>query len=397
MDVEPAAETEFVTIVHPAYPNRTQQRELQRQLDVVLGVYNHLLEECKTDYVEGEQVPTLFEMYGNITVMRGDDALIRSVSVFTLRDAARRVAATMERFSDLTDETGELHLPRKKLPSRYRTLAFDPNSFGFDDKRIVLNRELSIRCGNKHRPKDGTPVAVRVIRKSTGRWYIHVTYEVTMRYREEINLSDPAEPEAYDLGLCDIITNTDGEKIETPDLYARYEKDIARLQRQISEMRDCPKRRKKQRQLARIYERIRRKRDGYLDAVANTMVEGHNVVVIEDLKIKKMEERDDTSRSRRKLFTEAALRKLVNKVERKAARANIHLIKVNPAYTTRKCSNCGHDVGPMPLTKRMFECPGCGLRLDRDHNAALNILGSGLGSLRARRTVGVTSDDRGSG
>lgn len=376
------AETEFITIVHPAYPNRTQQRELRRQLDVVRGLYNRFLEESVADYIEGEPIPTLFEMQKDITVMRGDDALIRSVSVFTLRDAARRVSDTMRNFLRYSAMTDELHLPRTKSPSRYRTLAFDPRHLRFDSKRIVLSKELSIRCGNIHRPKGGRSVTVRVIRKSTGRWYIHVTYELTRVYREEENLEQPAESEAYDLGLCDIITDTHGEKIEAPDLYAKHEKEIAKLQRQISEMEDCPKRRKKQRQLARLQERIRRKRDGYLDAVANIMVEGHDVVVIEDLNVKKMKEREDTPCSRRKLFTEAALRILVNKVERKAARANIHIIKVDPAYTTRRCSNCGHDGGAIPLNVRVFDCPRCGLKMDRDRNAALNILGSGMGSLR---------------
>lgn len=211
---------------------------------------------------------------------------------------------------------------------------------------------------------------------------MHITFEIDRRYRSEIDLSDPAEPEAYDLGLCDIITDSKGEKIEAPDLYARHENEIARLQRQIASMEDEPGRREKQRRLSVLHERIRRRRDGYLDQVANHMVSGHSAVILEDLRPRRMIERDDSPAPRRKLFTEAALGTLVRKVEAKAERACIIVVKVDPAYTTRRCSCCGHIGGKMPLSLRVFSCPRCGLEMDRDHNAALNILGSGMGTLR---------------
>ena len=258
----------------------------------------------------------------------------------------------------------------------------------FDGRRIVLGRWMGLRCGNidrshrLHRPAGGRIVKARVVRKGSGRWYVHVTFEVDKRYRSGIDLSDPAQPEAYDLGLCDIITDTKGEKVVAPDLYARHEREIARLQRQIESMEDGPKRRKKQRRLAVLHERIRRRRDGYLDEVANQMVSGHSAVILEDLRLRRMMERDDNPAPRRKLFTEAALGILVRKVEAKAERACIPLVKVDPAYTTRRCSCCGHVGEKMPLTRRVFSCPRCGLEMDRDHNAALNILGSGMGTLR---------------
>ena len=338
--------------------------------------------------MEGGRFPTPREMNKGITVMRGQDEELRSVAVFTLRDAPLRVHAAMTSFAKLSARSEELRLPRFKSESRYRSLAFDPKSVRFDGRRIVLGRWMGLRCGNidrsyrLHRPAGGRIVKARVIRKGSGRWYVHVTFEVDKRYRSEIDLSEPAQPEAYDLGLCDIITDSKGEKIEAPDLYARHENEIARLQRQIESMEDGPKRRRKQRRLSALHERIRRRRDGYLDGVANRMVSGHSAVILEDLRLRRMMERDDNPAPRRKLFTEAALGILVRKVEAKAERACIPLVKVDPAYTTRRCSCCGHVGVKMPLTQRVFSCPQCGLEMDRDHNAALNILGSGMGTLR---------------
>ena len=72
----------------------------------------------------------------------------------------------------------------------------------------------------------------------------------------------------------------------------------------------------------------------------------------------------------------------MRKVECKAKKTDVRLIKVNPAYTTRTCSRCGHVGEGIPLTTRMFRCPVCGLEMDRDQNAARNILGSGMGTQR---------------
>ena len=385
---EGSADKGHVTIVYPAYPNGGQERELLRTLDVVRGLYNHFLAECIADVVEGDRFPTPMEMNKGITEMRSRDEELRSVAVFILRDAPLRVHAAMTRFAKLSAMSGELRLPRFKSESRYRSLAFDPKSVRFDGRRIVLGRWMGLRCGNidrshrLHRPAGGRIVKARVVRKGSGRWYVHVTFEVDKRYRSEIDLSDPAQPEAYDLGLCDIITDTKGEKIVAPDYHARHEREIARLQRQIESMEDGPKRRKKQRRLSVLHEKVRRRRDGYLDEVANQMVSGHSAVILEDLRLRRMMERDDNPAPRRKLFTEAALGILVRKVEAKAERACIPLVKVDPAYTTRRCSCCGHVGEKMPLTRRVFSCPRCGLEMDRDHNAALNILGSGMGTLR---------------
>ena len=91
---------------------------------------------------------------------------------------------------------------------------------------------------------------------------------------------------------------------------------------------------------------------------------------------------------------------LTQKLEHKARKSDVLVLKVNPAYTTRTCSRCGHVGGHIPLTTRMFRCPECGLEMDRDQNAARNspecglemdrdqnaarnILGSGMGALRS--------------
>ena len=373
----------FVTRVYPAYPNRTQEREMLRQLDVARCVYNHFAGTCIDCLVDGTHIPDFYEMNGEFTRMREDDCLLRSVNSYTLRETITRVCQAVDRNERRSLEDGELHVPRIKTPSRFRSICFDPRSSKIRNNRIFLNRELSIRCRNLSKPKDGRAVTVRVVHKGTGRWYIHITYETDRLIRGEMDVEEPNKAEGYDLGLVDLITDSKGNKIEAPDFFAKAEAELAHLRRQLSKLEEgTAKWLKKKRRIARIEERIRRRRDGSLNTIADGMVSGKSTVVIEDLDVRRIASLEDNTLVRRKRYTEAAWATLVRKVERKAKKTDVRLIKVNPAYTTRTCSRCGHVGEGIPLKQRMFRCPVCGLEMDRDQNAARNILGSGMGTQR---------------
>lgn len=137
-----APEREHITIVYPVYPNRTQEKELLLQFDVARGLYNHLLEEAVTDMIEGKLPRTILDMHGDITVLRSRDPDLRSVLVYSLREVADRMHSTMERFTKLSSETGKLHTPRFKKEGRYRSLAFNPETFRFDGGHLFLSKKL---------------------------------------------------------------------------------------------------------------------------------------------------------------------------------------------------------------------------------------------------------------
>ena len=221
----------FVTRVYPAYPNRTQERELLRQLDVARGVYNHFAEACILCLIDGSHVPDPAEMNREFTEMRADDCLLRSVNSYTLRETIFRVWRSVERCERRSLEDGELHVPRIKTPSRFRSICFDPHPSKIRNGRIFLNKELSIRCRNLVKPKGGRAVTVRVVRKGTGRWYIHITYEIDKVIRGEMDIEEPDRAEGYDLGLVDLITDSKGNKIQAPDFFKEAEAELAHLRR----------------------------------------------------------------------------------------------------------------------------------------------------------------------
>ena len=230
----------FVTRVYPAYPNRTQERELLRQLDVARGVYNHFAETCVHCLIDGSHVPDPTEMNKEFTRMRADDCLLRSVNSYTLRETISRVWRSVERCERRSLEDGQLHVPRIKTPSRFRSICFDPHPSKIENGRIFLNRELSIRCRNLAKPKDGRAVTVRVVRKGTGRWYIHITYEIDKVIRGEMDVGEPDRAEGYDLGLVDLITDSKGNRIRAPDFFKEAEAELAHMRRSSPGWRRAP-------------------------------------------------------------------------------------------------------------------------------------------------------------
>ncbi len=108
----------------------------------------------------------------------------------------------------------------------------------------------------------------------------------------------------------------------------------------------------------------------------------HQVIAVEDLAVNRMVHNHCLSKS----ISDAGWAQFDNLLAYKAAWAGRQFVAVNPAYTSQNCSRCGHRQA-MPLEERVYTCPDCNLVLDRDHNAALNILALGL------QRIGIKSVD----
>ena len=124
-------------------------------------------------------------------------------------------------------------------------------------------------------------------------------------------------------------------------------------------------------------ERIANRRADFAHQESRTLVDGYQVIVFEDLAPMEM----GKSRGMRKSILDVAWTQFISMTVAKAEEAGRRVILVNPRNTTKLCSTCG-EIVPKALSVRVHTCPHCGLVMDRDENAALNILQRGLLSLR---------------
>jgi putative transposase len=136
------------------------------------------------------------------------------------------------------------------------------------------------------------------------------------------------------------------------------------------------KRKKRRKVVVHVHERIANKRRDFAHQESRKLVNRFAIIVFEKLNIKGMLKNHHLAKS----IADAAWNQLVTFTSYKAENAGRRAVQVNPRNTSRMCSGCG-ELAEIDLRVRIFHCTGCGLTLDRDHNAAINILRLGLQSL----------------
>ncbi len=154
---------------------------------------------------------------------------------------------------------------------------------------------------------------------------------------------------------------------------------MARAQRKLSKAEKGTALRHKQRKVVtRVHERIGWRRNNFIHQHSRQIVNGYGLIAVEDIQVNRMLHKHCLARS----ISDVAWSRFFQYLTYKAAEAGRVMVKVNPAYTSQTCSGCGHRLDitqRLSLGERVFDCPDCLLHIDRDLNAARNIVRIGLG------------------
>ena len=182
-----------------------------------------------------------------------------------------------------------------------------------------------------------------------------------------------------DLGLKEFLATSTGEFVPVPQVTLKAQKHLVRQQRQLAKKKDGSKNRLKAKtRVAKIHQRIARQREMFHYQVAHWLCRKYDLIAIEDLNIRGL------ARTRlAKSIYDVSWGKFITILESVVVKYGVHLVKVNPHNTSHNCSSCGTKV-PKTLCVRLHQCPKCDLEMDRDENAAINIL------VKALKTVGLT-------
>ena len=152
---------------------------------------------------------------------------------------------------------------------------------------------------------------------------------------------------------------------------------MARAQRRKEQAaKGTHERAKRRRVVARVHERIANRRHDFAHQHSRRVVNRFGTIAVEDIRVNRLLHNHCLAKS----IADAGWAGFLQYTTYKAAWAGRRMVAVNPAYTSQQCSECGHRQA-MPLSERIYLCPCCGLELDRDLNASLNILAVGLHSL----------------
>ena len=295
------------------------------------------------------------------------------------------------------------HKPGKKGYPRFqhdnRSLEYKQTGWKLepDGKHIILTDGCGIGrlrlVGNPKQQIAAFPLRqikrVRIVRRADG-YYV----QFAVKADRVIEHVPTGEAVGIDVGLTSYYTDSEGNTIDNPRHYRKAEKKLKRLHRQVSRKQKKSQNRKKARkQLARAYLKVQRQREDFARKTASTLVSSHDLIAYEDLQIRNMVKNHHLAKS----IHDAAWGTFLSWVKVYGGMHAIPVIAVAPQFTSQECSACGTLV-KKSLSVRTHICTRCGVVLDRDQNAATNILAKALEcTLGHRETSSSSQEENASG
>lgn len=233
--------------------------------------------------------------------------------------------------------------------------------------RVVYSRSL---------PKNLAPTSISITKRVSGKWFVSFSY---MDSGSTINLPKTQKALGIDLGLESYLTTSDGDKVSNPRFSRKLREKLAREQRKLSCKKKGSKNYQKQKaKLNKVYEKVVNQRLDFLHKLSTQLISENQTIVVEDLCIKEMLAK--SRKGLRQSILDVSWFEFVRQLEYKATWYGRTLIKVDRFFPSSQiCNCCGiRRQAKLSLNDRSWICSSCGAVLDRDINAANNILTAGL-------------------
>ena len=373
------------------YPTKKQERLLNEQLALCAELYNAALQERKDAYKMCGKSITFTQQCAQLHAIKEIRPEYGAIYSQVLQDVLHRVDKAFNAFFWRVKAGQTPGYPRYKSRFRYDSLTYPQMGFGIDEQGKLSLSKIGHLKMVQHRPTKGVVKTCSIVRNSTGKWFVCFACDEV-----DPNILPPSDEHVgIDVGLKTFAFLSTGEQIATPRFFREEEKQLAKAQRYLSKTeKGAPERRKRRRIVARVHERIRWRRENFVQQESRKLINRFGLIAVESLVVRNMVKRPKPKLDEatgqympngascktglHKSIADAAWSAFFTALVAKAEEAERHVVKVPPAYTTQACNDCGHRQ-VMPLSVRVYRCEQCGVVRDRDHNASLNILQTALG------------------
>ena len=378
------------TYKYRLYPTGKQERVLNEQLALCTELYNAALQERKEAYQLCGKSITFTQQCAQLPAIKAIRPEYEAIHSQVLQDVLHRVDKAFKAFF-LRVKAGQVPgYPRYKSKFRYASITYPQTGFGIDEQGKLSLSKIGHLKIVQHRPTRASSKRADV-RNPTGKWFVCFSCDEV-----EPQVLPPSEEHVgIDVGLKTFAFLSTGEQIATPRFFREEAKHLVKAHRRLSKAeRGSPERRKRRKVVARVHERIRRRRENFVQQESRSLVNRFGLIAIESLAVRNLVKRPkpkldeatgqyvaNGASSKTGLNTsiaDVAWSAFFTALVAKAVEAERRVVKVPPAYTTQACNECGHRQ-QIPLSVRLYTCEQCGVVRDRDHNASLNILRTALG------------------
>src|SRR6516162_4160574 len=360
-----------------AYPDEAQQAVLNRTFGCTRVVWNCVLAARQQRYVTQRQGTSYGQASAALTALKQDPqrAWLNQVSCVPLQQALRHQQRAFAAFF-----AHRARYPRFKSRRGRQAAEYTRSAFTLRGGQLRLAKTPGPLAFVWSWP--GTDVAgldpttVVVAKEPDGRWYVTFAVDASA----PAPLPGTGQAAGVDLGITSFAVTSAGQKIANPRHLQRRARSLARYQRRLARcQRGSANRAKAKGKVARAHRKARNARADFLHKTTTGLVRGHDLIAIEDLAVSNMVGNRRLARA----ISDCGWGEFRRQLEYKCQRAGRQLVVTARWYpSTKTCSACGFLLADLPLQIRMWRCPSCRARHDRDINAAKNILAAGLAVAR---------------
>ena len=357
------------------YPTRVQQEQIFRNLGCCRYVFNHFLVQRQKQYRETGKSPTRFQQDKELTALKKALTWLREVDSTSLQAALQDLDKAYQNFFRRVKNGEDPGYPRlkSKHDSRksYRSKCVGTN-IRILDNGIQLPKLGKVKCRISKQVK-GRILSATISRNPSGKYFVSLCCTDV-----DINpLPTTGAAVGLDVGIKSFAITSEGKEYPNHKYLSKSAKKLARLQRRLSRKTKGSKRREKAKiQVARLHEHIANQRSDMLHKLSTDIVHQNDIICIEDLAPKNMAKNHKLAKS----IFDVSWGEFRRQLTYKAAWYGKQVVAIDRFFpSSQLCYNCGAKwAGTKDLSVRKWTCSVCGAELDRDINAAKNILREGL-------------------
>jgi len=369
------------TFLYETRVNQKTANNATQWLETCRTLYNLALDQRISIYRQDRKTISVYDQANQLPELKTAYPEFKAVGSQVLQDVLERLDKAYKAFFRRVKLKGQkAGFPRFKGYGRYDSFTLKQAGWKLDGRHLTITRVGRFKLFLS-RPIEGDIKTITVRRAPSGKWLIAFSCDNVPEKKQP--LSD--KEVGIDVGIKSFCVDSDGGFVENPAYFRKSEQQLRRRQRDLSRKQRGSKNRAEARTLvAKTHTKINNQRRDFLHKVANAYIKDYGTIMVEDLKIKNMVQNRHLAKS----ISDASWGKFFEFLSYKAEEAGRVVIKVVPQGTSQICSSCGEKV-PKTLAVRTHRCPYCGLTMDRDLNASINILQAGQACQALTPSVGV--------
>lgn len=357
------------------YPTSEQSVLLAKSFGCTRWFYNYALNLTSETYKQTGKGLSRNEIIKLLPSLKKEYEWLSEAPSQVLQQAALNLSSAFLNFFE-----GRAKYPNFKKKQNRQSIRF-PQGCKLKDDTLKLPKIGDVHCKVSRQP-EGTLKSVTVSLNPSGEYLAACLYD---NGKDSPKRSTEGKAIGIDVGLTHYAVTSDGTKHGNPKYYRKYEKKLAKRQKQLShKLKGSGNRNKARVKVAKVHAKIVRCREDFLHKLSRKLVDENQVIVVESLAVRNMVKNHKLAKS----ISDAGWGQFCTMLNYKSEWAGKTYVEVDRFYPSSKtCNNCLNRVDSLSLDIRSWQCPKCGENHDRDINAAKNILYEGLRILTVGHTV----------